>query len=50
MLFAVTMWLLADNVLAAGFVFLGSLPGLAVRTGVVAARHAKTGAPLGSGP
>ncbi|MBZ9640351.1 hypothetical protein [Streptomyces sp. PSKA30] len=46
-LFAVTVWLLADNVLAAGIAFLGILLGLLVRTGVLAARHARMGAPLG---
>ncbi|MDJ0385367.1 hypothetical protein [Streptomyces sp. G-G2] len=46
-LFAVAVWLLADSVLAAGGAFLGSLFGLVVRTGVLAARHAKMGAPLG---
>ncbi|MFJ1547620.1 hypothetical protein [Streptomyces sp. NPDC088246] len=47
MLFAVTVWLLADNVLAAGIAFLGSLFGLVVGTGVLAARHAEMGAPPG---
>ncbi|MGP4083504.1 YcxB family protein [Streptomyces sp. KR55] len=46
-LFAVTVWLLAEDALAAGIAFLGSLFGLVVRTGVLAARHAKMGAPLG---
>ncbi|MDQ0941547.1 hypothetical protein [Streptomyces sp. V1I1] len=45
--FAVAVWLLADDFLAAGFAFGGSLFGLAARTGVLAARHARMSAPLG---
>lgn len=46
-IFAVAVWLLADDFLAAGFAFGGSLFGLAPRTGVLAARHARMSAPLG---
>lgn len=46
-LLAVTVWLLEGGVLAAGIAFLGSLFGLVIRTGLLAARHAKMGAPLG---
>jgi hypothetical protein len=45
--FAVTVWLLADNVLAAGITFCGSLFGLVLRAGVLATRQARMGAPLG---
>lgn len=47
MLFAVTVWLRVDHVLAAGIAFLGSLFGLVVRTGVLVARHTEMGTPLG---
>ncbi|GAA3484550.1 YcxB family protein [Streptomyces yanii] len=46
-LFAVAVWLLADSALAAGVTFLISLFGLVARTGVLAARHARMGTPLG---
>ncbi|MGW2559934.1 YcxB family protein [Streptomyces sp. NPDC001514] len=46
-LFAAAVWLLADDAMAAGFAFVGSLFGLVARTGVLAARHAGMGAPLG---
>ncbi|MCX5138445.1 hypothetical protein [Streptomyces sp. NBC_00338] len=46
-LFAVAVWLLANSVLAAGGAFLGSLFGFMVRRGLLTARHAKMGAPLG---
>lgn len=46
-LLAVAVWALTDNVLAAGLAFVGALSGLVVRTGVLAARHARMGAPLG---
>ncbi|MGW1884894.1 YcxB family protein [Streptomyces sp. NPDC001970] len=46
LLFASAVWLLADDVLAAGFAFVGSLFGLVARTGVLAARHARMSAPL----
>lgn len=46
-LLAVAVWLLADDVLATGFTFLGSLFGLLARSGILAARHAKMSAPLG---
>ncbi|WP_413752650.1 hypothetical protein NRF20_13860 [Streptomyces sp. R-74717] len=45
--FAVAVWLLADDFVAAGFAFGGRLFGLAARTGVLAARHARMSAPLG---
>ncbi|WP_328907792.1 YcxB family protein [Streptomyces sp. NBC_00234] len=46
-LFAVMVWLLAESAPAAGMAFLGSMLGLVVRTGVLAARHARMSAPLG---
>ncbi|MFE9820403.1 hypothetical protein [Streptomyces sp. NPDC005773] len=46
-LFAVAVWLLADSVPAAVCAFAGCLLGLLARTGVLARRHAKTGATMG---
>ncbi|CAM5693893.1 hypothetical protein [Streptomyces aurantiogriseus] len=46
-LFAVTAWWLTDSVLVAGATMLGSLFGFVVRSGVLAARHARMTAPLG---
>jgi hypothetical protein len=43
----VAVWLLADDFLAAGFAFGGRPFGLAARTGVLSARHARMNAPLG---
>lgn len=45
--FAAMVWLLDGSVLVAGCALFGSLVGLAVRTGVLAARHARMGAPMG---
>lgn len=46
-LFAGAVWLIADSALAAGGAFLGCLFGFVIRRGVLTARHAKMGAPLG---
>ncbi|MET9592456.1 hypothetical protein ABZY45_16095 [Streptomyces sp. NPDC006516] len=41
------VWLLSGDALMAGFALLGCVPGLALRTRALAARHARAGAPLG---
>ncbi|MFD7441858.1 YcxB family protein [Streptomyces sp. NPDC059909] len=46
-LFAVAVLLFTNSVLATGIAFLGILFGLIARTGALAARHARMGAPLG---
>lgn len=46
--FAGVAWLIAGSVLAAVCAFIGCVIGLVARTGVLAARHAKIGATMGS--
>lgn len=46
-LFAASAWLISDTPLVAVCAFIGCLIGLVVRTGVLAARHAKMGATMG---
>lgn len=46
-LFAASVWLISDSPSAAACAFVGCLLGLVARAGVLAARHARTGAAMG---